>query len=142
MRRRVSLVHLDRCWADHLAGLSDLRESIHLVSLGGQEPVNEFQKAATEAFEEMEAKIEQAVTQTLRELIETEGPVDLEARGLRGPSSTWTYLVTEDQFGWGVELLKGKHIGFAVGAAAYWGPLFILTLVLRRLRRRKQRSGA
>ncbi|OGD19169.1 MAG: accessory Sec system translocase SecA2 [Candidatus Aminicenantes bacterium RBG_16_63_16] len=136
--RRVSLYHLDRCWADHLAGLSDLRESIHLVSLGGREPVNEFQKSATDAFEEMEAKIERAVSGTLDDLIKTEGPVDLDARGLRGPSSTWTYLITEDEFGWGVELLKGKHIGFAVGAAAYWGPLFILTLLVRRLRGRKK----
>jgi preprotein translocase subunit SecA len=140
IRKRVSLYHLDCCWADHLAGLADIRESIHLVSLGGREPVNEFQKAATQAFEETAAIIEQAITGTLEDLVKTEGPVDLDARGLRGPSSTWTYLINEDQFGWGVELLKGKHIGFAVGAAAFWGPLFILTLVMRRLRGRK-RSG-
>ena len=138
--RRVALVHLDRGWVDHLARLADMRESIHLVSLGGREPVNEFQKSATQAFEETAAKIERGIAGTLEDLIKAEGPVDLDARGLRGPSSTWTYLINEDQFGWGVELLKGKHIGFAVGAAAFWGPLFILTLVMRRLRGRK-RSG-
>jgi preprotein translocase subunit SecA len=139
IRKRVSLFHLDRCWADHLAFLSDIRESIHLVSLGGKEPVNEFQKTATGAFEEMEAKIEEAITATLEGLIKMEGPIDLDAQGLKGPSSTWTYLVNEEQFGWGVELLKGKNIGLAVGAAAFWGPLLIFTLIVRRLRARKKR---
>lgn len=139
IRKRVSLVQLDRCWADHLAVLSDLREGIHLVSLAGREPVNEFQRSAAEAFEVMESKIEQRMTRTLREIIGSEGPIDLEARGLRGPSSTWTYHAAEDEFNWGVELLKGKHIGFAVGAAAYWGPLFLMTLIMRRLRGRRRR---
>jgi preprotein translocase subunit SecA len=140
IRRRVALFHLDRGWADHLAALSDIRESIHLVSLGGKEPVNEFQKSATRAFDETKVKIDKAVVRTLKELIESEGPVDLDARGFRGPSSTWTYLVNEDQFGWGVELLKGKHIGFAAGAAAFLGPLFVFTLIARRLRKQKKRS--
>jgi preprotein translocase subunit SecA len=136
-RKRVSLFHLDRCWADHLAALSDIRESIHLVSLGGKEPVSEFQKSATLAFGDTRIRIERAIAETLADLIKAEEPVDLDARGFRGPSSTWTYLVNEDQFGWGVELLKGKHIGFAAGAAAFWGPLFVFTLIVRRLRRHK-----
>ena len=45
------------------------------------------------------------------------------AEGLKGPSSTWTYLVNDDQFGWGVEMLKGTNIGFSAGAAAFYGPL-------------------
>ncbi len=141
IRKRVSLYHFDRCWADHLACLSDIRESIHLVSLGGREPVNEFQKSATGVFEETKTKIDQAISGTLEEIVRAEGPVDLDARGVRGPSSTWTYLINEEQFGWGIELLKGKHIGFAVGAAAYWGPLFILALIVRRLRGRRPKAG-
>ncbi len=132
--KHVTLYHLDRGWADHLAGLTDIRESIHLVSLAGQEPVNEFQASSTRAFEETAAKIKRAIAGTLQDLIEAEGPVDLEARGLKGPSSTWTYLVSEEQLGWAVGLLKGKHIGLAAGAAAFLGPLFILTLILRRPR--------
>jgi preprotein translocase subunit SecA len=132
--RRVALFHLDRCWADHLARLTDIRESIHLVSLAGMEPVNEFQRSANRAFEETAANIERAISGTLEEINRAEGPVDLVARGLRGPSSTWTYLVNEDQLGWGVELLKGKHIGLAAGAAAFMGPLFLLMLLLRHRR--------
>jgi preprotein translocase subunit SecA len=138
LARRVALHHLDRLWADHLAWLADLREGIHLVSLGRQEPLHEFQKAATEAFLGLEEKIGREAERTLESLVGRPGPVDIDAEGLRGPSSTWTYLVTEDQFGWGVELLKGTNVGFTVAAAALYGPLLVFTLLAKRLRRRGQ----
>ncbi len=135
--RRASLFHIDAVWSDHLAWLADLREGIHLVSIGRKEPLQEFQKAATEAFLELEDRINGAVDASLRSLVAREGPVDLEAAGLKGPSSTWTYLVNEDQFGWGVEILKGTNIGFAAGAAAFYGPLFLLALFANRFKKKK-----
>ena len=36
--RLIMLYHLDRGWADHLAYLADIRESIHLRALGRQNP--------------------------------------------------------------------------------------------------------
>ncbi len=135
--RRAALFHIDAAWSDHLAWLADLREGIHLVSIGRKEPLQEFQTRATEAFLELEDRIGGAAEASLRSLIAREGPVDLDAAGLKGPSSTWTYLVSEDQFGWGVELLKGANIGFAAGAAALYGPLFILTLLVRRFMKKK-----
>jgi preprotein translocase subunit SecA len=135
--RRAALFHIDAAWTDHLAWLADLREGIHLVSIGRKEPLLEFQKAATESFLGLEGKIGDAFEATLRSLLVREGPIDLEAEGLKGPSSTWTYLVNEDQFGWGVELLKGTNIGFAAGAAAFYGPLFVLALIAKRFKRRR-----
>jgi preprotein translocase subunit SecA len=138
--RRAALFHIDGAWADHLAWLADLREGIHLVSIGRKEPLQEFQKAATGAFLGLEDRIGDAIDSTLRSLVAREGPIDLEAAGLKGPSSTWTYLVNEDQFGWGVELLKGTNIGVAAGAAAFYGPLFLLALVANRFKR-KEKEG-
>ena len=135
--RRAALVHLDAAWADHLAWLADLREGIHLVSIGKMEPLLEFQKAATEAFLELEDRIGRSIEATLRSLLAGQGPVDVEAAGLRGPASTWTYLVNEDQLGWGIELLKGTNVGFAAGAAALYGPLFVLALLVNRLKRKR-----
>ena len=137
LARRAALFHIDKAWADHLAWLADLREGIHLVSLGRKEPLHEFQKAATDSFLELEGRICGSIEESLQSLISREGPVDLEAEGLKGPSSTWTYLVNEDQFGWGVEVLKGTNIGFAAGAAALYGPLFIFALLVNRFKKRK-----
>jgi preprotein translocase subunit SecA len=136
--KRVRLFHLDASWSDHLAVLADIRESIHLVSLGGKEPLSEFNQAANEAFLSLKEKADRAVVRSIEDLVRLEGPVDFERAGMKGPSSTWTYLVDDEQAGWGVELLKGRNIGFAAGAAGYWGPLFLLALMANRFRRTKK----
>ncbi len=141
LRRHAVLFHLDRTWAEHLACLTDLREGIHLVSLGGREPADEFMRAAAEAFDGMEERIQKSAADMLASLVAREGPIDLEANGLKGPSSTWTYLVDDDRFGWGMELVKGKNIGVSAVAAGTYGPLFLLTLIVKRLFGRKSRSG-
>jgi preprotein translocase subunit SecA len=142
IERRAALFHLDRLWADHLAAISDLRESVHLFSIGGREPLQEFQKSATNAFLGLEKKIRREIARTLRTLVSREGPVDLDAEGLRGPSSTWTYLVNDDQAEWGVELMKGKNIGFAaVAASPVAAPFLFLALVARRLKKSRRSRG-
>ena len=100
--RRAALYHLDRGWSDHLAWVQDTRESIHLVSLGGRTPINEFHKAATDEFMALEDRIADAVAAEMITLTQKDelSPLDLER--LKGPSSTWTYQVNEDQFGWGM----------------------------------------
>jgi preprotein translocase subunit SecA len=136
LARRAALFHIDGAWADHLAWLADLRESIHLVVLGRKEPLQEFQKAATEAFLELEERIGGDVEKTLRTFVDRGGPVDPEKEGLKGPSSTWSYLVNEDQLGWGLEMLKGTNVGFSVAAAAMYGPLFVLALIANRFKKK------
>jgi preprotein translocase subunit SecA len=140
--KAAALFHLDRCWADHLAWLSDVRESIHLASVGGKEPFQEFQKSATAAFFRLEEKIKRGILESLESLVERQEPIDLEAEGLKGPSSTWTYFINEEQLGWGIELLKGRNIGFAAAAAGggYTGPLLVLALILKRLSKKRRKS--
>ncbi len=135
LERRLTLLAIDRAWSDHLAWVADSRESIHLVAVGGKTPLDEFVRSATAEFMEIPGRIENAVVAGFASMINRNGPLDLDADELKGPASTWTYLVNEDQFGWGMEMLKGRNIGLAAGAALYAGPLFLLTLLLRKLRR-------
>jgi len=137
LERRATIFQIDRFWSDHLAWINDTRETIHLVSLGGRTPIHEFQKSSTAAFLELRNNVETAVVHALEAMIGRDGPVDVDAEGLRGPSSTWTYLINEDQFGWGMEMLKGQNIGFSSAAAALYGPLFILALMANKIFGRK-----
>ena len=66
------------------------------------------------------------------------GPSTSRRKASKGPSSTWTYLVNEDQFGWGVEMLKGTNVGFSAVAAALYGPLFVFALIAKRFRGRSK----
>ncbi|KWX56609.1 accessory Sec system translocase SecA2 [Mycobacterium sp. NAZ190054] len=94
--RLIMLYHLDRAWADHLAFLSDIRESIHLRALGRQNPLDEFHRMAVDAFASLAADAIEAAQQTFETApsIEDEPGVDLSK--LARPTSTWTYMVHDN----------------------------------------------
>jgi preprotein translocase subunit SecA len=98
--RQIVLFHLDRAWAEHLAFLADLREGIHLRALArGTVPLNEFNKEAIRAFNALLQEAAARSAETFRTVPITADGVDLEAIGLKRPTSTWTYLVHENPFG-------------------------------------------
>jgi preprotein translocase subunit SecA len=94
--RLIMLYHLDRGWADHLAYLADIRESIHLRALGRQNPLDEFHRMAVDAFASLAADAIEAAQQTFETspAIEEEPGVDLSK--LARPTSTWTYMVRDN----------------------------------------------
>ena len=96
--RRVTLFCIDRAWRDHLALCADVREGIHLVRLGGRDPLTQFTSQAIAAFSQIDDAIDEAVLAALA-LVRIDGSaLDLTATGLKGPSATWTYLVNDDPF--------------------------------------------
>jgi preprotein translocase subunit SecA len=94
--RLIMLYHLDRGWADHLAYLADIRESIHLRALGRQNPLDEFHRMAVDAFASLAADAIEAAQQTFETspAIEEEPGIDLSK--LARPTSTWTYMVHDN----------------------------------------------
>ncbi len=138
--RRATLHHLDRSWSEHLAWIQDTRESIHLVSLGGRAPLDEFHSSATGEFLDLGERLRAAVADELRRAIAS-GQAEPLLERLKGPASTWTYLVDDEQFGFGVSLLQRRNLGQAAASALYLGPLLLITLVLERLKRRRRRRA-
>ncbi|GII56665.1 protein translocase subunit SecA [Planotetraspora thailandica] len=94
--RQIVLFHLDRCWTEHLGFLSDLREGIHLRSLGRLNPLDEFNKEAVPAYRALLDEVEQRSKETF-ETVDVTG--DLADQGLKRPTATWTYLVQDNPFG-------------------------------------------
>ncbi|NVI87286.1 accessory Sec system translocase SecA2 [Actinomadura sp. BRA 177] len=98
--RQVVLYQLDRCWAEHLAYLADLREGIHLRSLGrGLDPLVEFNREAVPAGKRLLSDARKRSVEVFEALTATEDGIDLDAAGLQRPSATWTYLVHDNPFG-------------------------------------------
>jgi preprotein translocase subunit SecA len=97
--RQIVLFHLDRAWADHLAFLADVREGIHLRALARESPLDEFQKIAVEAFDAFFPDTYTRAADTFQDAEVTADGVDLDDLGLKRPTSTWTYLVTDNPFG-------------------------------------------
>jgi preprotein translocase subunit SecA len=67
------------------------------------------------------------------------GRIDLEALGIRGPSSTWTYLVNDDPFRnqIGVMLTGPGKKTLAIYSAIFFPPLLILWGLVDRFSRKR-----
>jgi preprotein translocase subunit SecA len=48
--RLISLYLIDNYWQQYLVEIAEIRESIHLKRVGGQDPYIEFQKLAIKIF--------------------------------------------------------------------------------------------
>jgi len=97
--RSIVLYHLDRCWTEHLAFLADLRDGIHLRALARRTPIDEFHRTAIAEFARFFTTTEQRAADTFSQATITADGVDLDALDLKRPSSTWTYLVTDNPYG-------------------------------------------
>jgi preprotein translocase subunit SecA len=140
LERRLVLHAIDACWSEHLATVTEIRDYIHLVEVGGRSPLQEFQKQAAKSFMQAMDSIDDHVLQTFAALELAPDGVDLDALGLRGPSSTWTYLVSDSAFTDQVAaaLVGSGNAGFAANAALT-GPLLLLWALSRRWRRRDKK---
>jgi preprotein translocase subunit SecA len=137
----VTLFHIDRAWRDHLALIADLREGIHLVSLAGKDPLTHFTTTIIGAFDGIDAVIDQAVIEDLPRITARDGRLELEAAGIRGPSSTWTYLVNDDPFQNQIgRMLTGPgRSTIAIYSGLFLMPLLLLWAAADRFGRRRRR---
>src|SRR3954469_523738 len=143
IERRITLVTLDRCWSDHLAEMQAVRDEVHLVQLGGRDPFVEYCRTANAAFEALLARIDDTIVEIFERIEITAGGVDWEREGLRGPSSTWTYLVNDNVFGNNTFLGLANHASFGLWAVLVcWWLLLPWALVLhwRRWRGKGERA--
>ena len=142
----VTLHHLDQAWVEHLALCADLREGIHLVRLGQQDPLTRFTSEVVDAYERLEPGIDEAVRSALDRVRVAGGRIDLAAAGVDavGPAATWTYQVNDDPFRDQIgQLLTGPGRGsIAIFSAMWLMPLMITWgLVDRYLRKRPRRRA-
>jgi len=124
VERQITLHHIDRAWEAHLALTSEMRESIHLVKLAGDPPLETFRKRTLEAYWALEAGLEAQIVATFKDLTIQNGQVDLAEQGLTPPGATWTYLV-DDQGpgGMGFAGVKRVTAGLSALLGSPWATL-------------------
>jgi preprotein translocase subunit SecA len=139
IERRITLVTIDRCWSDHLAEMQAVRDEVHLVVLGGRDPFAEFYRAAGAGFEALVDRIDDTIVEIFERIEITADGVDWDREGLRGPSSTWTYLINDNVFGNNTFLTLANRPGFGLWAILLcWWILVPWAMVLRWRRRKKK----
>jgi preprotein translocase subunit SecA len=138
VERAITLHHIDETWAAHLAAVAEVREGIHLVDIGGLDPLQEFHKQIAEAFRGLHQTIEDRIVETFAGLEVTDDGINLDRAGIRGPSSTWTYLVSDRVLSDLQRMLSGSGgAAFAAAAVLMTWPLLFAWWVWRWLTRRR-----
>ncbi len=61
-------------------------------------PIDVFHEMAVEAFSETQSRLEEAMVARFESLEITQDRVDLDRDELKGPQSTWTYIVNDTPF--------------------------------------------
>jgi preprotein translocase subunit SecA len=92
LERLVSLATIDDLWAEHLAGISGLREATQWTSWANHDPLHEYLKDIDGMFRAMQAAVEDEIPKRLAQAEAT--GIDPAERG-----ATWTYLTTDMPFG-------------------------------------------
>jgi preprotein translocase subunit SecA len=133
--RLITLNQIDASWSEYLAEIADIRESIHLKRVGGQDPYIEFQKIAIKIFDEMLVKLDEQLIHIFNSLPVDDPDIDPEKLGLRAPSATWTYLINDNPFEHNLGMQLIGDAGMQIGAGILT-PLLALQLLSR-----KKRSG-
>lgn len=91
VRQQISLYFINQHWSDYLCTMENIRNSIHLVLLGGLNPLDEYNKTAAKAFEEMQADI-------VRDIADfADNQASFDSLGLGRPAATYSYQIDESR---------------------------------------------
>ncbi len=144
VERVVTLYHMDKAWVEHLAFVAHLKEGVHLIGFGGRIPWNEFSKEVIREYSKMMERIKGEIIETLGRVKITSEGIDVEAEGLSGPTSTWTYLINDIPFNNPLKMaLVGSNSFAAYGGLviALHAPLMGLFLIFRAVHRLFKRKA-
>lgn len=131
-----ALIQYDRQWALHLDELAQSRDGVHLVRLGGQNPLNTFRKMADASFSKLYERLEIQIRDWVQKILE-EGVSPEQATDLERPASTWTYVINDNPFEdqLSIMLLDNANTGMHVDFIA--AP-FLFTVAMMRWMKKKR----
>ena len=98
VERQIALFHIDRCWSEYLDYVAHIREGLCLTG-GGGNPLDMYHRTVGKAFRELLESIDDHIVETFTSAEIGADGIDMHKEGLKGPSSTWTYLVTDNPVG-------------------------------------------
>ncbi len=139
--KNLTLHCIDQCWADYLDQIAYLREGIHLVIIGGQNPLETYLSNVVQLFEELKEQIESSITNAFRNIKISEEGIDIGINDIKGPSSTWTYLINDNPFAddLGLMLASSRNIGFSSVAALV--PIISISMIISLIYQRFFKKG-
>ena len=130
--REIGLYVLNKCWADYLLFVENITEGVHLVSIAKGDPVLNFNVTIIEGFDKFQQQIEDEMISALEALVIKDGRIDLDMMGIKGPSSTRTYMVTDGSDDLGMIEAVGQLV-----AKMFTAPFYLGAVLLERMFKKK-----
>ena len=131
-----ALIQYDRQWALHLDELAQSRDGVHLVRLGGQNPLNTFRKMADTSFTKLYERLEIQIREWIEHVLGDDFSYE-EATALKRPASTWTYVINDNPFEdqLSIMLLDSANTGMQVD---FVSAPFLFTIAMMRWMKKKR----
>jgi preprotein translocase subunit SecA len=127
--KEYNLFQHDLLWSHYMNDIASLREGIHWQRLAGRNPLQEFYKSSDEMFRQLVANLEDKLSNS--------SSLDVSELKIKRPSSTWTYLVSDNPFKSPLVAMIG-NIGYQVDLLA--GPLLMIMKMFGWLKRKDQEN--
>lgn len=133
----VILYQYDLLWAKHLQRVAEVKQGIHLVRLGGRNPLHEFGLAVDRSFTQLCEALDAAVTEKIEAFLAH--PEKAAAHFfIQRPSSTWTYVISDNNFSNQLSMLLSGNGNIGMQVDLFTAPLLFLKGVYDWM---KNRSG-
>ena len=129
-QKEIELFAVNKCWADHLLYVESALDGVQIVSMAKSDPFLNYNQKLIEGFAGLEQHIHSVILEIYETLIIRNGHIDLNEMGVKGPSSTRTYLVHD-----GTEL-QSSMSEIAVSAVA--APMYTLYMIVSRFWKREK----
>ncbi len=121
--KRIELYAMNLCWADHLTAVEAALDEVRMISKVGGNPLDLYSFKLVEAFDRLERHICETILGIYDKLDVSDGRIALEEAGVRGPTSTRTYMVND-----GTEL-QNQINEFAVSVNPMSVPMYAIYLL-------------
>ncbi|NLT13207.1 MAG: accessory Sec system translocase SecA2 [Clostridiales bacterium] len=134
--RMIEMYALNKCWADHLLFLDSLQDEVQMIGKVNGDPLTHYNKSLIDGFIKLEENIRATILCIYDSVIVRNGRIDLDEMGIKGPTSTRTYMVhdgTENRPPFGA-------VGELAATSAFTAVLYMFYAFMQWLEKRKEKS--
>lgn len=133
-KKEIELFAINRCWADYLLTIESALDEVQVISQIRGDSFLNYNERLVEGFETLKNHIYDMVLEIVETFVIKDGHIDLEEMGIRGPSSTRTYMIND-----GVEQNQINEFGAVANPLSV--PLYafylLITFFNKKMKRKK-----
>jgi len=134
-QKAIELFAINQCWADHLLIIESALDEVQIISQAKQDPFLNYNKKLINGFESLEKHIQDMILEITDTIIIKDGHIDLDEMGIKGPSSTRTYMVND-----GTEQINNIN-AIAAMANPFSAPLYMIYLLVELFNKHTKRKS-